>query len=168
MIDDPPSRKNQPLHLRSLASLDLFPSERSVGRYFLASKMFPYHPWDDCILTYMNGWFFYGFHVGKYTIYTWILWVWSNSIKPLQALEPAVSFSFRGYGSHIFRAWKLKPFIFHGFGVQSRSLFCGFYKHHHPITSGPFDSSCSFRIHRTQEKKHGRLPLGESSHLVGG
>ena len=26
-----------------------------------------YHPWDDCIFTYMNSCFFYGKLVGKYT-----------------------------------------------------------------------------------------------------
>ena len=28
--------------------------------------MCPYHPWDDCIFTYMNFVDFYGVHVGKY------------------------------------------------------------------------------------------------------
>ena len=28
----------------------------------------PYHPWDDCIFTYMNGWFLWDQLVGKYTV----------------------------------------------------------------------------------------------------
>ena len=62
---------------------------------------------------------FYGFHVGQYTIDgdSMGLIKYIKFDQATASFGTHVSCSFRGYGygSHIFRAWNLKPFIFHGF-----------------------------------------------------